>query len=74
MAKLVRISGKELCKILEKKGFEMIKGKGSHVRLKHLDGRRTIIPIHGNEKLGKGLLREILKQVKLSKEEFLELL
>ena len=74
MPKLLQISGKDLCKILEKLGFEKIQGKGSHVRFKHPDGRRTVIPIHGNEKVGKGLLREILKQIKLSREEFEELL
>ena len=73
MAKLPLISGKELCKILEKIGFEKIHGKGSHVRFKHSDGRRTVVPVHGNEKLGKGLLLEILKQIKISKEEFLEI-
>lgn len=70
MVKLVPISGKELCKILEKLGFEKIYGKGSHVRFKHPDGRRTVVPVHGNEDLGKGLLRHILKQIKLSKEEY----
>jgi len=70
MSKLPQVSGKELCKILEKIGFEKIQGKGSHVRFKHQDGRRTIVPIHGNEKLGKGLLKEILKQVKISREDF----
>jgi len=74
MPKLPQISGKELCKILEKIGFEKIQGKGSHVRFKHSDGRRTVIPVHGNEKLGRGLLKEILKQTKLSKEEFENLL
>jgi len=74
MSKLVRVSGKEMCKILEKLGFEMIQGKGSHVRFKHPDGRRTVVPIHGNEKIGKGLLKEILKQAKLSREEFMKLL
>ena len=48
----------------------MIHGKGSHVRFKHPDGRRTVVPIHSNEKLGKGLLRQILNQIELSKEEF----
>lgn len=52
MAKLIQISGKEFCKILEKLGFARIYGKGSHVRFKHPDGRRTVVPIHGNEKLG----------------------
>ena len=74
MVKLPNISGRELCKVLEKIGFVKIYGKGSHVRFKHSDGRRTVIPIHSNEKLGKGLLLEILKQIKITKEELSELL
>lgn len=70
MVKLITISGKEFCKLLEKLGFEKIYGKGSHVRFKHHDGRRTVVPVHGNEKLGKGLLRQILNQIKLSKDEY----
>jgi predicted RNA binding protein YcfA (HicA-like mRNA interferase family) len=70
MAELIQVSGKEFCKILEKLGFEKVYGKGSHIRFKHFDGRRTVVPVHGNEKLGKGLILEILKQIKLSKEEF----
>ena len=61
MPKLVLISGKKFCKILERLGFEKIYGKGSHVRFKHSDGRRTVVPVHGNEDLGRGLLLEILK-------------
>ena len=74
MTKLIIISGKKLCKILEKIGFKKIQGKGSHVRFKHPDGRRTVVPVHGNENIGKGLLREIIKQIRLTKEEFMKLL
>jgi predicted RNA binding protein YcfA (HicA-like mRNA interferase family) len=70
MAKLPKISGKEMCKILEKLGFEKVFGKGSHIRFIHKDGRRTVVPVHGNEDLGVGLLLEILKQVGLSREDF----
>ena len=70
MVKLILISGKKFCKILNKIGFVQIHGKGSHIRFKHSDGRRTVVPVHGNEDLGKGLLRVILKQIKLSKEEY----
>lgn len=73
MPKLVVISGKDMCKILEKIGFIKIHQKGSHIRYKHQDGRITVVPIHGNEDLGKGLLREILNQIRLSKEEYEEL-
>ncbi len=73
MAKLVPISGRKLCKILEKLGFIKIHVTGSHFRYKHPDGRITVVPVHGNEELGKGLLNEILKQIKLSREAFSEL-
>ena len=66
MTKLVPVSGKKLCKIIENLGFEKIYGKGSHVRYKHPDGRRTVVPVHSNEELGKSLLREILRQIELS--------
>ena len=42
----------------------------SHVRYFHPDGRKTVIPVHGDEELGKGLLNEILKQIQLSREEY----
>ena len=70
MSKLVAISGLKFCKILEKLGFEKIGHKGSHARYRHPDGRLTVVPVHGNEDLGKGLTIEILKQIKLSREEY----
>ncbi|MBI3032004.1 type II toxin-antitoxin system HicA family toxin [Candidatus Woesearchaeota archaeon] len=73
MTKLVPISGRRLCKILLKLGFEQIHGKGSHVRFKHTDGRVTVVPVHGNEEIGISLLGEILKQVKLNREEYEQL-
>ncbi len=73
MTKLVTISGKKFCKILDKLGFEKIYGKGSHIRFRHPNGRKTVVSVHGNEDLGKGLLRTILNQIDLSKEEHEEL-
>lgn len=70
MAKLPKVSGKELCKILEKIGFKKIYGKGSHIRFKHSNGRRTVVPVHGNEDIGPGLLTAILKQIKITREDF----
>lgn len=74
MPKLPLISGKDLCKLLEKLGFQKIHQKGSHCRYKHPDGRITVVPVHSNEDLGRGLLLEILKQIKLSREDYEELL
>jgi predicted RNA binding protein YcfA (HicA-like mRNA interferase family) len=41
--------------------------------LKHPDGRITVVPMHAGEKIGIGLLLKIIKDAKLSKEEFLKL-
>ena len=70
MPRLIPVSGKEMCKILEKPGFEKIHQVGSHCVYKHLDGRKTIVPVHGNEELIIGLVHDILKQIKLSREDY----
>ena len=70
MTRIIPISGRDLCKILEKIGFEKVYGKGSHIRFKHPDGTTTVIPVHSNEEIGVGLLREILRQIKLSREDY----
>lgn len=56
------ISGKNLIKLLNSLGFEIIRIKGSHHRLKHPDGRITTIPVHKNDDLPKGLLRKIIRE------------
>jgi len=55
-------------------GFRIARKRGSHVVMKHLDGRITVIPVHAGERIGTGLLLKIIKDVKLSKEEFMKLL
>ncbi|GAA4464883.1 type II toxin-antitoxin system HicA family toxin [Nemorincola caseinilytica] len=68
--KQIVITGKELIKILEKLGFNVIRINGSHYRLKHSDGRVTTVPVHGNDDLPKGLLGKILKEdIQISFEE-----
>jgi predicted RNA binding protein YcfA (HicA-like mRNA interferase family) len=72
MAKLPRVSGDDVKKALEKAGFELAGQKGSHVKLKHSDGRIVIVPMH--RELKKGTLKSILRQAKLSVDQFIELL
>lgn len=70
LPKLITISGKKMCKLAESLGFQKIHQRGSHVRYVHPDGRKTIIPVHGNEEIGIGLLSDILKQIELTKDEY----
>jgi len=74
MTKLPALTGRELITLLKKAGFYIVRQKGSHVFLKHDDGRATVIPVHSGETLGPGLLSKILRDVKMSKEELLRLL
>ncbi len=63
-------------KILEKflfyLGFEVKRQSGSHVFYRHQDGRYTTLPHHGNQEIGRSLLRQILREIVVSPEQFIE--
>lgn len=74
MPKLPIISGKNLLKILKKNGFVEVRSKGSHVFI--MDSKMeksTVIPVHGNEDLGKGLLKAILSDLEITVEELIRM-
>jgi predicted RNA binding protein YcfA (HicA-like mRNA interferase family) len=73
MSRLLPVSGREMCKILEIIGFQKVHQVGSHVRYAHTDGRKTVVPVHGNEELSIGLIKEILKQSRISRETYDEI-
>ena len=70
MSRRLPISGRKMCKIHEKFGFEKVHQVGSHARYVHTDGRKTVVLLHGNEELSIGLLKEILKQAMISRETY----
>ena len=72
--KLTPLPAKKVIQILERVGFEKIRQRGSHIFFRHPDGRTTIVPVHRGEDIGRGLLQEIIKDTKLTKEEFLKYL
>ena len=74
MTKLPALTGEQVVRALSKAGFQVLRQKGSHVYLKHADGRATVVPVHKGESVGKGLLRKIMLDTELSREEFLKLL
>lgn len=74
MTCLPRIKGKEHIRALERAGFTIDRTRGSHVFLKHIDGRATAVPVHSGETLGPGLLRAILRDVEMTAENLRELL
>lgn len=66
------VSGPEVTRALAKAGFEEISQRGSHLKLRHRDGRTAIVPLH--RELAPGTLRSILRQAGLSAQELRELL
>ena len=73
MSKLPRnIKPQKLIQLLIKLGFELGKGKGSHVRLSHSDGRWTQVAVHPGS-VPIGTLRKIINQAELTEEEIVEL-
>ncbi|PJA36581.1 MAG: hypothetical protein CO183_02730 [Candidatus Zambryskibacteria bacterium CG_4_9_14_3_um_filter_42_9] len=63
MSRLRTLSGKEIVKFLQKQGFELEYGKGSHCKLVRLVGEEKqgiAIPLH--KEIAKGTLKAIYNQ------------
>ena len=54
---------------LQRAGFVIKRQSGSHVILRHADGRQTYVAMHTGD-APTGTFRNILKQANLSEEEF----
>ncbi len=55
------MTGKEVIKLLEEQGWQVLRVSGSHHRMGK-DCLRTTVPVHGKRDIGKGLLAEIERQ------------
>lgn len=56
---------REMIKLLEANGFELVDSNGSHHKYRNrTTGKQTIVPVHAKE-LKKGLEQAILKQAGL---------
>ena len=72
MNKLPLLSGQEIIKVLNRIGFQEVRQRGSHVYMKHSDGRTTVVPVHSGRDIGRGLLKRILNEIEMTREQFLE--
>lgn len=66
------LSGSDVVRALLRAGFAETSQKGSHVKLKHPDGRIVIVPLH--RELKRGTLGSILRQAEMTMEELLSYL
>ncbi|HDH27870.1 MAG TPA: addiction module toxin, HicA family [Euryarchaeota archaeon] len=74
MSRLPVVSGRQACKMLEKKGYLIDHQTGSHLILRNRNSpsRRLTIPNH--KEIAKGTLRAIIRQAGLTVEEFIQLI
>ena len=72
MAKLPAVKAQKLVKILLKLGFFKQSQVGSHAQFKHADGRRVTVPIHRGKEIPAGTLLAILKDIEISKDDFIK--
>jgi predicted RNA binding protein YcfA (HicA-like mRNA interferase family) len=66
------ISGDDFVRAVRKIGYEWDHTEGSHMILRHPSRRRLSVPRHSE--LGRGLLRRLIDEAGLTREEFQALL
>ena len=72
MPKLPSIPALKAIKCFEKIGYEVVRQKGSHIRLHHATKKPLTVPRH--KILGTGLLRKLLRDAEMTIEQFISLL
>ncbi len=71
MPKLRVLSGREVCKIMARHGFEQVRQKGSHLIMQKKEGNTTItVPVPDHDELKMGTLLGIIRQSGLPRSLF----
>lgn len=73
MARLPRVTAKEIITVLERQGFSFARQSGSHI-IYIKNKKRVTVPSHGSIILHPKVLKSILRDADLTIEEFDELL
>jgi predicted RNA binding protein YcfA (HicA-like mRNA interferase family) len=72
MPKLRVLSAREVCKILQKHGFVVVRQSGSHIIMRRNLPERTItVPVPNHSEIAKGTLKSIVQQSELPQSEFM---
>jgi len=71
MTKLPPLKAREVIKGLQVLGFKKVRQKGSHAIFHHQDCRRAPMPIHPAKTISRYLLSDILKQLEIDENEFI---
>ncbi len=67
--RLPLLSGREVLAALERLGFVEVHRKGSHLKMKHADGRTIVFPFH--DEVDRYTLKGALRDASVATEDFL---
>ena len=71
MSKLRILSGKDVCRILEKHSFIAVRQKGSHIIMQRkAEGTTITVPVPNHSEIRIGTLLSIIRQSHLPRETF----
>ena len=71
MSKLRILSGKDVCSILARHGFQEVRRRGSHVVMQKKLPQTTItVPVPDHKEIRIGTLQSIIRQSSIPKTEF----
>ena len=74
MAGLPRISGRDAARAFATLGYEVVRQRGSHLRLRHPSNARPPLTVPDHAELKTGLLRALIRDAGMTVEEFVSAL
>ena len=72
MSRVPVLKPREVIRALERLGFVEVRQRGAHRQFRHPDGRGTTVPFHSGRDIAPPLLRQIIKDIRVTLEEFLD--
>jgi predicted RNA binding protein YcfA (HicA-like mRNA interferase family) len=71
MGKLRILSGRDVCRILEQHGFQLIRQRGSHIVMqRRTDGGTVTVPVPDHAEIRIGTLQAIIRQSGITRSAF----
>ncbi len=69
-----KVKSRQIIKIAERLGFLFTRQKGSHAIYRRADGKRITVPVHGGQDIAEDIFYQILKDMDISRDEFIKML
>lgn len=67
--KMPRLTAKEIIKLIEKKGFVLVRQSGGHRIYRNGKGVRITVPFHSGEILHPKIIKSIIRDAELTEED-----